>query len=139
MGSNFCSNCSISPDTLLNAKANHVNKFMINNRKKIESNLYNGPDPMAVKSSNKMFTINNINELSFSFTKKRNSQGTTALSPEEINRLSELNMKNKVNLIIKSYRKFKKMKKNNVRNYTNKSVNINITNNISLLFQILQL
>lgn len=94
---------------------------------------------MAVKSSNKMFTINNINELSFSFTKKRNSQGTTALSPEEINRLSELNMKNKVNLIIKSYRKFKKMKKNNVLNYTNKSVNINITNNISLLFQILQL
>lgn len=94
---------------------------------------------MAVKSSNKMFTINNINELSFSFTKKRNSQGNTALSTEEINRLSELNMKNKVNLIIKSYRKFKKLKNNNVRNYTNKSVNINITNNISLLFQILQL
>ena len=77
---------------------------------------------MAVKSSNKMFTINNINELSFSFTKKRNSQGNTALSTEEINRLSELNMKNKVNLIIKSYRKFKKLKNNNVRNYTNKSV-----------------
>ena len=94
---------------------------------------------MAVKSSNKMFTINNINELSFSFTKKRNSQGNTALSTEEINRLSELNMKNKVNLIIKSYRKFKKLKNNNVRNYTNKSVNINITNNISLLFQMLQL
>ena len=94
---------------------------------------------MAVKSSNKMFTINNINELSFSFTKKRNSQGNTALSTEEINRLSELNMKNKVNLIIKSYRKFKKLKNNNVCNYTNKSVNINITNNISLLFQILQL
>lgn len=94
---------------------------------------------MAIKSSNKMFTINNINELSFSFTKKRNSQGNTALSTEEINRLSELNMKNKVNLIIKSYRKFKKLKNNNVRNYTNKSVNINITNNISLLFQILQL
>lgn len=86
-----------------------------------------------------MFTINNINELSFSFTKKRNSQTMTDLSPEEMNRLSELNIKNKVNLIIKNYRKYKKLKKNITNNYNYKSVNINFTYYISLLFQIHQL